>query len=127
MSSSPESFDLTPEQPFRAPWEAQAFALTVALHKAGRFTWPDWTAALAAEIALAERSGEPGPDRSFYRCWLSALEKLVVAHALAGDAELRVRRIECSANAAAHAHAARREPVFPALAGAGQMEAGAKA
>ena len=26
---------------FRAPWEAQAFALTVRLHEAGVFTWSE--------------------------------------------------------------------------------------
>ena len=37
---------------FREPWEAQAFAMALALHKRGLFTWPEWAAALAAEIKL---------------------------------------------------------------------------
>ena len=32
---------------FREPWEAQAFAMTLALHERGLFTWPEWAAALA--------------------------------------------------------------------------------
>ena len=32
---------------FREPWEAQAFAMTVKLHEAGHFTWPEWAAVLA--------------------------------------------------------------------------------
>jgi nitrile hydratase accessory protein len=55
---------------FREPWEAQAFALAVALHERGLFTWPEWAAALGAEIRRA-----PGED--YYRCWLAALERLV--------------------------------------------------
>ena len=35
---------------FREPWEAQAFAMTVALYRRGLFSWPEWAAALAAEI-----------------------------------------------------------------------------
>ena len=35
---------------FREPWEAQAFAMAVALHERGAFSWTEWAAALAAEI-----------------------------------------------------------------------------
>ena len=36
---------------FREPWEAQAFAMALALHERGLFTWPEWAATLGAEIA----------------------------------------------------------------------------
>ena len=55
---------------FAEPWEAQAFALAVALHERGVFTWPEWAAALAAEI-------ERDPGAAYYRQWLAALERLV--------------------------------------------------
>jgi len=42
---------------FREPWEAQAFAMTLALHERGVFTWPEWAAALAAEIKRAFGGG----------------------------------------------------------------------
>ena len=35
---------------FREPWEAQAFAMTLALYDRGLFTWSEWAAALAGEI-----------------------------------------------------------------------------
>jgi hypothetical protein len=35
---------------FSEPWEAQAFAMTLALHERGVFTWKEWAAALGAEI-----------------------------------------------------------------------------
>ena len=60
---------------FREPWEAQAFALAVALHERGVFTWPEWSAALAAEIRR-----DPGAD--YYVSWLAALERLVAAKGL---------------------------------------------
>ena len=42
---------------FREPWEAQAFAITLALHERGLFTWTEWAAALAAEIKRAQAGG----------------------------------------------------------------------
>ncbi len=38
---------------FRAPWEAQAFAMAVTLHERGHFTWREWAGRLAAEIGAA--------------------------------------------------------------------------
>ena len=40
---------------FREPWEAQAFAMTLALHERGLFKWPEWAAALAC-IPSVQRS-----------------------------------------------------------------------
>ena len=60
-----------PEHPFDQPWQARAFALVVSLSELGLFTWPEWTAALANEIA-------DDPTRGYYDSWLAALEKLVV-------------------------------------------------
>ncbi len=33
---------------FREPWEAQAFAMTLALHERKLFTWPEWAQTLSA-------------------------------------------------------------------------------
>jgi nitrile hydratase accessory protein len=62
---------------FREPWEAQAFAMTVALHQRGVFTWPEWAAALAAEIKRAQAGGDPDSGDTYYLHWLAALESLV--------------------------------------------------
>ena len=35
---------------FGEPWEAQAFAITLALHQRGLFTWTEWSARLAAPV-----------------------------------------------------------------------------
>ncbi len=98
---------------FREPWEAQAFAVAVTLHQAGHFTWAEWVAAISAEIRRAQADGDPDLGRSYYRHWLAALEKIIMAKNLTDDVELRLRQIECGANAAAvkHGHAARRAPV----------------
>jgi nitrile hydratase accessory protein len=62
---------------FREPWEAQAFALAVALHERGVFSWGEWAAALGAEIKRAQSAGDPDTGETYYLHWLAALEKLV--------------------------------------------------
>jgi len=62
---------------FREPWEAHAFAMTLALYERGLFTWPEWAAALSEEIARAQSDGDPDTGETYYRHWLAALEQLV--------------------------------------------------
>jgi len=62
---------------FREPWEAQAFAMALALHERGVFTWNEWAATLAAEIKRAQAAGDPDTGETYYSHWLNALEKLV--------------------------------------------------
>src|SRR5271166_1664940 len=64
---------------FREPWEAQAFAMALALFDRGLFTWPEWAAALADEIKRAQAAGDPDTGETYYRHWLNALERLVAA------------------------------------------------
>jgi nitrile hydratase accessory protein len=73
---------------FREPWEAQAFALAVALHRRGFFTWPEWTAALSEQIARARAAGDPDRGDTYYRHWLAALERLVAEKHIADPATL---------------------------------------
>ncbi len=63
---------------FREPWEAQAFAMAVALHERGLFSWPEWAETLAAVIRDAQAAGDPDTGETYYAHWLSALERLVV-------------------------------------------------
>jgi nitrile hydratase accessory protein len=74
---------------FRAPWEAQAFGMTLALYERGLFTWKEWADHLSVEIAAA-RDGDDGSR--YYELWLAALEKLVGEKGLVLDAELARRR-----------------------------------
>ena len=62
---------------FREPWEAQAFAMALALHDKGLFTWPEWAATLAEEIKRAQAAGDPDTGETYYRHWLNALERLI--------------------------------------------------
>ncbi len=66
---------------FEEPWQATAFALTVALHQRGVFSWPDWAATLSRHIAA-----HPDDGRLYYAHWLAALEEMIERHRL-GSAE----------------------------------------
>jgi nitrile hydratase accessory protein len=73
---------------FREPWEAQAFALALALHERGLYSWSEWAAALGEEIARAQRAGDADLGNTYYRHWLAALERLVAAKGASSAAEL---------------------------------------
>jgi len=88
---------------FREPWEAHAFAMALALHEGGLFTWPEWAAALADEIKHAQAEGDPDAGDTYYRHWLRALECLAAEKAAADPAALARCR-------AAWRHAALRTP-----------------
>ena len=77
---------------FREPWEAQAFALTLALHERGLFTWREWAQALAGEIRLAQTKGDPDDGSTYYRHWLCAIERLVTGKGVTSDGALLERR-----------------------------------
>jgi nitrile hydratase accessory protein len=62
---------------FREPWEAQAFAMALALYDRGLFTWPEWAATLAKEIKRAQAAGDPDTGETYYLHWLNTLERLV--------------------------------------------------
>lgn len=73
---------------FRAPWEAQAFALALALHERGVFTWAEWAAALTEAIRRAQAAGDPDQGDTYYQHWLDALEGLVIGKGLADAGRL---------------------------------------
>ena len=78
-----------PEGPvFREPWEAQAFAMTVALHERGLFSWGEWTAVLGDEIKRAQAGGDPDTGETYYRHWLAALERIVAEKGVTDTAAL---------------------------------------
>jgi nitrile hydratase accessory protein len=102
--------DLLPGMPqdggepvFAEPWQAQAFAMALALHARGLFTWAEWAEMLAAQIGAAQRAGDADSGDTYYRHWLAALEALVAAKGASSADELSQLR---------HAweHAAKRTP-----------------
>jgi len=72
------------EPVFSAPWEAQAFAMTVRLYENGLFSWDEWAGYLSTEI-------HSGTERDYYCHWLVALEKLVAEKRLTSLEDIETR------------------------------------
>lgn len=72
---------------FQAPWEAQAFAMVVALQERGLFTWDEWARALGRAVEDQDREPE-----GYYGCWLAATERLVAEKGVASAEALAHRR-----------------------------------
>jgi nitrile hydratase accessory protein len=94
---------------FDEPWEALAFAMVVALHKAKLFSWGEWSAALSREIAAASHARDRDSDSSYYRNWLAALESLVVEKGAASRSILEERKAAWARAAEATPHG---EPIL---------------
>ncbi|MET3523472.1 nitrile hydratase accessory protein [Mesorhizobium abyssinicae] len=78
----PAGFD---EPVFAEPWQAEAFAMTVALHDKGLFSWSEWADALSAEVKRPDAAAD-GHD--YYEHWLAALESLLSAKGVAGRSDV---------------------------------------
>ncbi len=85
---------------FREPWEAQAFAMALALEARGVFSWSEWASALGEEIRRAQMAGDPDTGETYDRHWLAALERLVVTKGIAAP-EALMRYHDAWAHAAA--------------------------
>lgn len=84
---------------FNEPWEAQAFAMAVALHQKGVFTWEEWATALGGQIHA------PGGDAiPYYEHWMAALEALVAQKRLFEAGALEERQEAWRRAAAATPH-----------------------
>lgn len=70
---------------FAEPWQAQAFALTLALHERGLFSWSEWADALSVEVKKPDAAND-GSD--YYARWLAALESVLASKDLAPGREV---------------------------------------
>ena len=77
---------------FREPWQAQVFAIAVALHERGLFTWTEWAATLGSEIKAAQLAGDPDTGETYYHHWLAALERLLAEKGIAEITEIASHR-----------------------------------
>jgi nitrile hydratase accessory protein len=83
---------------FSEPWQAEAFALVVALADRGVFTWSEWADALSAEVHRPDAAAD-GHD--YYDHWLRALEGLLARKGIAPAA--RIDDLAAAWQRAAHA------------------------
>lgn len=74
------------EQVFATPWQAQVFAMTVALHEAGVFTWPEWAQTLGRHVATGSPDGT-----DYYERWADALGELLHTRGIVSADEVSAR------------------------------------
>jgi nitrile hydratase accessory protein len=94
---------MTTSSPFAEPWQAQVFALALALSERGYFTWAEWSAALADEL-----KGKNDDGTHYYEHWLATLERLVTAKGLTDVSAMLERK---AAWADAYRHTPHGKPV----------------
>lgn len=68
-----------PERPFDAPWQAQVFAMTVALNEAGQLDWSRWAQALGAQL----QDQTEVTNAAYYAAWLAAFETVLLEDGIA--------------------------------------------
>lgn len=79
------SLDAQGEPVFFEPWQAKAFAMTLALHEKGLFSWTEWAEALGracAESDMPLRGSAEAHARAYFTAWLTALEDILSARGL---------------------------------------------
>lgn len=91
--SMPMAFD-NGEPVFNHPWQAQAFAMTLALHEKGLFTWAEWAQVLAETIKQAQAQGDPDHGDTYYDHWLRTLEKILSDKAILEAAAISKRQAQ---------------------------------
>ncbi len=102
----------TDEVTFAAPWEARAFAIVLELAQGGRITLDEFRQHLIAEISAADDAARAGGQgRSYYECWLAALERILRDHNLADAPEINRSAAIIAANPPAPTVAISRGPV----------------
>lgn len=77
---------------FNAPWEAQAFAMALALYERGEFTWKEWAETLAAVIGEVKLRGEADTGADYYHHWMTALERITTRKGIVTKVRLEERR-----------------------------------
>ena len=91
---------------FREPWEAQAFAMALALHERGLFTWPEWAATLGRRDQAGAGGGRSRYRRDLLPPLAQALERLVAEKGVADAGDLA--RYQRRLGSRRRPHAARR-------------------
>lgn len=91
---------------FDAPWQAEAFALTVALNESGHLPWSQWAGYFSEALREAgiheesqDTAGKPlqhalssVSNEAYYGAWLVALERVVRDRQWIGPLQLGARR-----------------------------------
>lgn len=74
---------------FEAPWQARAFAITVALRRNDAFEWDRFQRRLIAEL----EGIDAGDEGAYYDAWLRAIEGLLLTDGVVDEGELASRAL----------------------------------
>lgn len=72
---------------FEAPWQARAFAITVAFRRRRDFDWTRFQERLVAELDGVAA----GDETAYYEAWLRAVESLLIDEGVVNASELAAR------------------------------------
>ncbi len=86
-----------PERPFEEPWQAQLFALTVALNEAGHFTWAAWAAVFGPRVQNADAA-------DYWQVWSEALIDIVGQSGVASSDDVQALTMQWQDAARATPH-----------------------
>ena len=86
-----------PEAPFEEPWQAQLFALTVALNEAGHFSWSEWAAIFGPLVKDTEAE-------RYWDVWSDAIIAMLENKGFAKVSDVRIlsERWQAAARATPH-------------------------
>jgi nitrile hydratase accessory protein len=81
---------------FDAPWQARAFALTVALRQREAFPWSEFQQRLIDELDESDetKTVKEAIETRYYEAWLSAIERLLLEEDVLDESELEGRVAE---------------------------------
>ena len=94
--------------PFTEPWHALVFALTMKMAQSGHFTWPQWAARFAGNLAQASAAGAPKDASHYDDTWLATFEELLSERGLASPQDVLALK---TAWTQAYLHTPHGEPV----------------
>lgn len=83
-----------PDVPFDAPWQAQLFAMTVALNEAGLFNWSEWAEMFGPKVQTVEAE-------AYWSMWSEALIEMLQSRGITDACQ--VAQLTAEWQAAAHA------------------------
>lgn len=86
-----------PEVPFDHPWQAQLFAITLALNESGHFTWAEWSREFGPRVKHTE-------TERYWEVWSEALVALLEARGMTDSAKIEALKLQWQASARVTPH-----------------------
>ena len=82
--------DDAPTPAFEEPWQAQVFAITVALNEAGVFQWTDWANRFGATLKQHGLTRDLNGGSDYFHAWIETLEDFLADQKIALPNDLQV-------------------------------------